>query len=56
LPAFRSAEDLKSLEESPTIRMKLGRSEVKLVQNFNLEVGEGKPNLKLVQQRLSIII
>ena len=50
-PAIGLAKDLKGLEKPPTVRMKLGRSKVKVVQNFNLKVGERKPNLKLMPQR-----
>jgi hypothetical protein len=52
MPALSPAEDLEGLKKSPTIRMKLGRSEMKVVQNFNLKVGEREPNLKLMPQRL----
>ena len=52
MPAFSPAKDLKGLEKSPTVRMELGRSKVKVVQNFNLKVRERKPNLKLMPQRL----
>jgi hypothetical protein len=48
MPALSPAKDLKGLKKSPTIRMKLGRSEMKVVQSFDLEVGEGEPNLKLM--------
>jgi hypothetical protein len=52
MPALGPTKDLKGLEKSPTIRMKLGWSEMKVVQNFNLKVRERKPNFELVPQRL----
>ena len=48
MPAFGPAKDLKGLKKSPTVRMKLGRSEMKVVQNFNLKVRERKPNPELM--------
>ena len=52
MPALSPTEDLEGLEESPTVGMKLGRSKMEVVQNFNLEVGKREPNFKLMPQRL----
>ena len=44
MPALSPTEDLKGLEESPTVGMKLGRSKIEVMQNFNLEVEKTEPN------------
>jgi hypothetical protein len=45
MPALSPTEDLEGLEESPTVGMKLGRSKVEVMQNFNPEVRRREPNL-----------
>ena len=42
--ALSPTEDLEGLEESPTVGMKLGRSEMEVMQNFNLEVRKRELN------------
>jgi hypothetical protein len=48
MPTLGPTKDLKGLKEPPTVRMKLGWSEMKIVQNFNLKVRERKPNPELM--------
>ena len=52
MPALSPAKDLEGLKKSPTVGVKLGRSEMEVMQNFNLKVRERKSNLKLMPQRL----
>ena len=44
MPTLSPAKGLEGLKKSPTVGMKLGRSKMEVVQNFNLEVGKREPN------------